>query len=104
MTLNEYADEVLAFRLPTADKEYAMLGLVGEVGELYSLFAKCRRDGADPTEYNKNVKKELGDILWFIAAIADDFNLDLDDVAYGNYLKLASRAARNTLTGSGDER
>lgn len=95
---------MLAFRLPTADCEYAFLGLVGEVGELYSLFAKCRRDGAIPDQYLFNVKKELGDIMWFIAAIADDFNLTLEDVGQANYAKLASRAERNVLTGSGDNR
>ena len=104
MKLNEYQDEVMAFRLDTADNNYAMFGLAGEVGELYSLFAKCIRDGADPTEYNRNVKKELGDILWFVAAIAKDMGFTLEEVAYANYTKLASRAARNTLTGSGDER
>jgi NTP pyrophosphatase (non-canonical NTP hydrolase) len=100
--LNEYQREALGFRLSTADSLYAQLGLAGEVGELLGAIAKCRRDGK--TLDVLNVKKELGDVLWFVAAIADDFGLTLASVADGNVAKLYGRSVRGTLQGSGDDR
>ena len=102
MELNKYQTEANSTRLPTADLEYLLMGFVGEVGEFYSLLAKHLRD---ETDWNvDNVKKELGDCLWFIATICDDFGLELNDVAQSNLYKLSSRKLRNTLTGSGDDR
>lgn len=100
--LSEYQTEAMGFRLPSAGGLYAQLGLVGEVGELLGYIAKCRRDGVTPDV--TNIKKELGDVLWFVAAIAHDFYLDLNDVAVGNIDKLAGRKVRGTIQGSGDDR
>jgi NTP pyrophosphatase (non-canonical NTP hydrolase) len=105
MEFNDYQQKVLQFRSETADAMYAVIGLSGEVGELHSLLAKGIRDGVkDEAEFDKNVKKELGDILWFIAAIADDFEASLDEIAHGNYYKLKDRFDRNAIGGSGDDR
>ena len=105
MEFNDYQDKVLQFRTKTADEMYAVIGLSGEVGELHSVVAKAIRDGVkDEVEFEKNVKKELGDILWFIAAIADDFETSLEEIAQGNYYKLKDRMERNVIGGSGDER
>lgn len=105
MTLNEYQKKAMSFRLASADADYAMLNLCGEVGELHSLMAKAIRDDVkNKDEFLYNVQKELGDILWHIAAIAKDFNFSLEDIAVGNVDKLASRKERNVLTGSGDNR
>ena len=103
MHLNEYQHDALSFRLESADEAYAIFGMIGEIGELYGYFAKAIRDGAreDQPEY---VKKELGDILWFLAAIAYDHGLQLEDIAKANIEKLAGRAVRGTIQGSGDER
>lgn len=105
MEFNDYQDKVLQFRTKTADEMYAVIGLSGEVGELHSVIAKAIRDGVkDEVEFEKNVKKELGDILWFIAAIADDFETSLEEIALGNYYKLKDRMERNVIGGSGNER
>lgn len=103
MYINDYQHEAMSFRLESADEAYALFGLVGEVGELYGFIAKVIRDGAreDQQEY---VKKELGDILWFLAAIAHDHGLQLDEIAMGNLEKLRSRAERGVIQGSGDNR
>lgn len=102
MTLNEYQMLAMRYRLPAADEIYAVLGLPGEVGELSGYLAKARRDGFElDDEY---IKKELGDILWFIAAIADDAGFNLKDIAATNLNKLESRKARNTISGHGDNR
>ena len=101
--LNNYQTEALSFRLPSADSSYALLNLGGEVGELYSLLAKGIRDGRQ-ADYAVNVKKELGDILWCLAAVAADHRLTLADLAQGNIDKLTARKKNNTLTGSGANR
>lgn len=100
-TLNVYQAEVESVRLPSATPDYALLGLCGEVGEIYSLVAKAVRDGRK-FDHDQNVKKELGDVLWFIAAIATDHGFTLEDVARSNILKLIDRKDRGTLQGSGD--
>ncbi len=102
MNFNEYQQKAMAFRLESAGSPYAFMGLIGEVGELYGAIAKAMRDDTEiDTEY---VKKELGDILWFVAAITTDMELNLSDVAQKNIEKLGSRKARGTIQGSGDDR
>jgi NTP pyrophosphatase (non-canonical NTP hydrolase) len=103
-TFTQYQTEAMAFRLKTADDIYALMNLAGEVGELLSREAKGRRDGYNIFEHRENVKKELGDILWMVAAIAEDNALDLEEVAIGNINKLTRRKAYNTIQGSGDDR
>lgn len=102
-TLNEYQTQAMEVRLPQADELYALLGLPGEVGEVCSLVAKARRDGIG-FDYQQQIKKELGDVLWFVAAIASDNGFTLEDVARANINKLFSRKERGTLQGSGDNR
>lgn len=48
--------------------------------------------------------KELGDVLWMVSAICSDHGIGLGEVAQRNIDKLASRAARGVLSGSGDNR
>jgi NTP pyrophosphatase (non-canonical NTP hydrolase) len=50
------------------------------------------------------LKLELGDVLWYVAQLASELGLDLEGVAQANLDKLASRAARNVIAGSGDDR
>lgn len=102
-SLNDYQAEAMSFRLESADEAYAMFGLSSEVGELHSLVAKGIRDGKQ-VDYEFNVKKELGDILWMVAAIAMDNGYTLEDIAASNIYKLSSRKNNGTLQGSGDER
>jgi len=102
-TLQKYQEDALHFRLPTASPLYAVLNLAGETGELHSLIAKGIRDG-QKEDFNLNVKKELGDILWSIAAVAADHGYTLEEVAMSNIMKLSIRKAQNTIQGSGDNR
>lgn len=103
MNFNDYQAEALSFRLPSADELYANLNIAGEVGELLGLMAKARRDGRGHL-YDLYVKKELGDILWHVAAIAADHGLTLEEVAQSNIWKLSARKDAGTLQGSGDDR
>lgn len=83
-----------------------VLGLADESGEVLAKFKKwIRDDDADFAKLDReNIKKELGDILWYIAVVADDIGVSLQDIASYNIEKLASRKARGTLSGSGDNR
>jgi NTP pyrophosphatase (non-canonical NTP hydrolase) len=103
MNLNEYQAEAMSFRLESATPLYALLNLAGEVGELNSLIAKGVRDGTKP-DHELNIRKELGDVLWSVAAVALDNGFTLEDVAVGNIAKLSQRKANNTIKGSGDDR
>jgi NTP pyrophosphatase (non-canonical NTP hydrolase) len=104
MNLDQYQRSAMTFRLPTADREYALLNLLAEAGEVAGKAAKLRRDGGDIEEYNRAIKKELGDVMWQVAAVAQDHGLSLSEVATHNLEKLSSRQQRNVIQGSGDTR
>lgn len=81
---------------------YPMLGLAGEVGELANKIKKKVRDDAHLDIVD--ITGEMGDVLWYLSAIATDLGIELDDVATHNIEKLAKRASENKLHGSGDNR
>lgn len=85
---------------------YPTLGLAGEAGEVAEKVKKIIRDkgGAAGDEDKMAVGYELGDVLWYIAQLATELGLDLDEVAKNNLKKLASRLERNAIPGSGDNR
>jgi NTP pyrophosphatase (non-canonical NTP hydrolase) len=87
---------------PDAGTIYPALGLASEAGEVASKVKKWIRDGGSfPVE---DVKKELGDVLWYIAVLAAEYKINLSEVAQANVEKLLDRAERGVLTGSGDNR
>jgi NTP pyrophosphatase (non-canonical NTP hydrolase) len=89
---------------------YPTLGLVGEAGEIAEKVKKLIRDKQIDSpravsEIDKaEIAKELGDVLWYLAQVASEFGLTLDDVATGNIEKLRSRQMRGNLHGDGDNR
>jgi NTP pyrophosphatase (non-canonical NTP hydrolase) len=85
---------------------YPALGLAGEAGEVAEHAKKAiRDDGAEVTQERREaMAKELGDVLWYVAQLATELELDLDEIAAGNLEKLLSRQRRGVLHGSGDER
>lgn len=85
---------------------YPTLGLSGESGEVADKIKKIIRDdgGHVSEEKREDIKKELGDVLWYVAQLATELHLDLDDIAKGNLEKLFSRKERGVLGGSGDNR
>ena len=110
MNFSEYQKLALRTNMTKPDllKELMqnVLGLADESGEVLAIFKKWIRDhDADPAKLEKDkLKKELGDILWYIAVVSHDLGLNMDDIATANIEKLASRLERNKLTGSGDDR
>jgi NTP pyrophosphatase (non-canonical NTP hydrolase) len=92
---------------PKKDKiVYPALGLVGEAGEIANKVKKVLRDdGGHVTENRRNdLASEIGDVLWYVAALSTDLKLNLDDIAKDNIEKLFSRQQRNSLKGEGDNR
>lgn len=102
MQLNEYQQKAYGTALGSAKNiGYMLYGMAGEVGELHSIYAKNIRDGKIDEE---NVKKEIGDVLWFVAGMCSLLGYNLSDIAQQNLDKLESRKNRNTIQGSGDDR
>lgn len=85
---------------------YPALGLANEAGEVLGKIKKLYRDrGGEVTpEFRQVVKKELGDVLWYVAVLADAFGLRASEVGRANLEKLADRARRDAIQGSGDDR
>lgn len=85
---------------------YPALGLAGEAGEVAEHAKKAIRDdgGLISEERRGAMAKELGDVLWYVAQLASELDLDLEDIAQANLEKLLSRQRRGVLSGSGDER
>jgi NTP pyrophosphatase (non-canonical NTP hydrolase) len=85
---------------------YPALGLAGEAGEVAEHAKKAiRDDGGEVSEERRAaIAKELGDVLWYVAQLASELGLELEQIAQGNLEKLLSRQRRGVLSGSGDER
>jgi NTP pyrophosphatase (non-canonical NTP hydrolase) len=85
---------------------YPALGLAGEAGEVAEHAKKVIRDddGRVSEERREALAKELGDVLWYLAQLATELDLDLDEVAELNLEKLLSRQRRGVLHGAGDDR
>jgi NTP pyrophosphatase (non-canonical NTP hydrolase) len=98
---------------------YCGLGLAGETGEVLEKIKKLYRDNprllalikdknshyySDVIDFKSDIKKELGDVLWYLTAISNELNISLEDIMETNYNKLIKRRETNTLHGSGDNR
>ena len=112
MTMSEYQarmSETIIYKWPVI---YAALGLSSEAGECLGVIKKMIRDNNihfDGTNVitdaqRANLCAELGDVLWYTTALAQDLGLTLEMVARANLEKLADRKARGKLKGSGDYR
>ena len=102
--LNSYQVEAMSTAIYPKEKafEYLVSGLSAESGEVAGKFAKYWR--GDKSMRYEDIANELGDVLWFIAALSKEMGIPLSDVAKANIHKLASRKERNTLQGDGDNR
>lgn len=85
---------------------YPTLGLVNEAGELAGKVKKIFRDhGGQVSDADREaLKYELGDVLWYLAQIATELDIPLQEVAESNLEKLFSRLERNAIKGEGDYR
>jgi NTP pyrophosphatase (non-canonical NTP hydrolase) len=103
MGLNDYQKAASRTAIYKAEHSilYPALGLAGEAGEVSNKVKKMLRDG----NFDKQgIAAEIGDVLWYLAALSRDLNIDLHDLAMQNLEKLYGRKARGKLSGSGDKR
>ncbi|PIP68887.1 hypothetical protein CO033_00905 [Candidatus Nomurabacteria bacterium CG_4_9_14_0_2_um_filter_32_10] len=110
MKLKEYQKKALitAFHPKKYKVIYPALGLGNESGEVMGKIKKWLRGddgkGKMSKERKESLKEELGDVLWYLAVLAHDLGISLDDIAKTNIDKLQSRKKRGKLKGDGDKR
>jgi NTP pyrophosphatase (non-canonical NTP hydrolase) len=109
MQMNDYQQKAIRTARPKDAKDelfHLLLGLCGEAGEIAEKMKKIVRDKESDfsTVDLDDLKKELGDVLWQLSAIASYFDIELEDIAQTNIDKLASRLKRGVIGGSGDNR
>ncbi len=96
---------------------YLSFGLMAEAGEVADKIAKAVRRGeieinnneiiirrGSGEELTQNIAHELGDVLWFVAMLAQRLGYSLEDVMKLNLDKLADRQNRGVIIGDGDKR
>lgn len=112
MRLLQYQIEAQRFAKYPEDQAflYPLLALQEEVGEVSGKVAKHLRKGGHiedfitNPEFREPLLKEMGDVLWQLAALCEGLRVGLDEVAQRNLNKLRGREKRGTLVGEGDER
>jgi len=109
MTPNDYQSSALATAIyPNQGQNfiYPTLGLVGEAGEVAEKAKKIIRDGdgilTDPAR--EKIALELSDVCWYVAVLAYELDYTMEEIMQMNLDKLASRAERGVISGSGDNR
>lgn len=103
MNMNAYQEMASKTAIYSSSHQilYPALGLAGEAGEVANKVKKMMRDGSFD---RAAVVAELGDVMWYVAALCRDLNVEMNDVALDNLKKLYDRMQRGTIQGSGDKR
>ncbi len=110
MTFDEYQKQALTTAItnpdPLMDKTIWAMGISGEAGEVLEKWKKivAYKKGVVSDEDLGEIKKELGDVVWYVALMAHSLDLSFDEVMDLNLKKLADRKKRNTQKGAGDNR
>ena len=110
MTFDEYQKQALTTVVSSGnefkDVMHWALGINGEAGEVAEKLKKIIRDknSVISEEDKKELAKELGDVLWYLAVFAHDLGFPFEEIAAQNLAKLQSRQKRNLIAGSGDNR
>ena len=110
MTFDEYQKQALktAHNNPDSlmDKTIWAMGVAGEAGEVVEKWKKivAYKDGEVSIEDREELKKELGDVVWYIAVLAHSLGLTFEEVMQLNVKKLADRQKRGVIKGAGDNR
>ena len=102
----EYVCDLAVYPNKGSNYIYPALGIGGEAGECCDRIKKAQRDdgGVITDETKALMKKELGDLMWYIAAEAMELEMTLEEIVRTNINKLRDRRERDVLRGSGDNR
>lgn len=108
MTFEEYQQKAIgtALEYGAGALNYGGLGLASEAGEVAGKLKRVIRDHDNEItpEMKETLKKELGDVLWYVNFLAVQLGFELDEVAQANLTKLKDRQLRSTIQGEGDNR
>jgi len=112
LTMNDYQADAAATMIYKWKVIYPALGLASEAGEVCDKIKKMIRDqnikfdGSEKLTDSQraDIIFELGDVLWYVAALSRDLGVSLNELAHMNIEKLKMRQERNKLSGSGDNR
>ena len=106
MNFNEYQKHARSTAIYPKEYKviYPALGLCGEAGEVADKIKKTIRGDSSLDEVSGNIAGELGDVLWYLAILADDLGFDLDKIAEWNVDKLNRRWRKGKIKGDGDNR
>jgi NTP pyrophosphatase (non-canonical NTP hydrolase) len=95
LTLRDYQKQAVRTNRVKGEKRDAimvpLLGLAGEAGSLLTEYKKWLREGDRYRPFTDQVSEEIGDILWYLASIAEQEGLDLQEIAEENLTKLRDR-------------
>jgi len=119
MDANEYQKQALKFAVGLG-VEHMAFGLLEEAGEVAGNLKRAYRGDDGYTEYSDasslflsgvlspmakaKIASELGDLAWYMSALAGELGFSFSEILEGNIAKLTERRARNAIRGSGDER
>ncbi len=110
MNFNDYQKQALKTAINNPDqlmdKTIWAMGIAGEAGEVIEKWKKivAYKDGFINDDDMLDLKKELGDVLWYLTIFAHSLNTSLEDIAHLNIEKLNDRMNRNIIKGAGDSR
>ena len=106
LTFNDYQKTAKETAIYKDGIFYPVLGLCGESGEVADKIKKIYRDnnGIISEDNKEQLVKEMGDVLWYLANMATDLNVTLEDVARKNLEKIQIRQQKNLIHGEGDNR
>lgn len=110
MNFDEYQKKALTTAKnhpdPLMDKTIWAMGIAGEAGEVIEKWKKivAYKKGKINKADKEELKKELGDVVWYIAVLAHSLGLSFEEVMQHNVKKLADRNQRGVIKGAGDNR
>lgn len=109
ISMQEYQNLACSYRPEVKEipiLAYLVMALNGEAGEVAEKVKRIYRgdEGTEEFAYRDTIAKELGDVLWNVANIADAIGMPLGLIARRNLEKMEARKQKGTLKGSGDNR
>ena len=106
MNLKDYQKQCSETWIAGASDTRVILGLCGESGEVAELYKKFLRYdyGNNISQFENELKKELGDVFYYLVMICYEFGFDINEILEQNIKKLKSRKKRGKIRSKGNNR